>query len=309
MLLFQTRKFYTRWLRPSGNRFRTEALPRILNLVHFFKLKKRNIMPQLNNVLDILKLLDKSNCKKCGEATCMAFAASVHKGENELKACPNLEDDVIKMFGDGVQKRKDPDEDTLEAMDRLKREVAETDLDQAAIRAGGKFRDNRLTLKILGKDFSVDTDGNLFSDIHINPWVAGPFLRYVLHAKGTVPSGNWIPFRELKGGKEWQGLFGQQCEKPIKSLADKYSGLFEDILNIFSGRQVDRHYASDISLVLHPLPKVPVLICYWKPEDGMDSDLKLFFDATTEDNLSIESVYTLCTGMAKMFEKIVRNHV
>ena len=266
-------------------------------------------MPQLNNVLDILKLLDKSNCKKCGEATCMAFAASVHKGENELQACPNLEDDVIKMFGDGVQKRKDPDEDTFEAMDRLKREIAETDLAQAAIRTGGKFRNNRLTLKILGKDFSVDTDGNLFSDIHINPWVAGPFLHYVLHAKGTAPSGNWIPFRELIGGKEWQGLFGQQCEKPIKSLADKYSGLFEDILNIFSGRQVDQHYASDISLVLHPLPKVPVLICYWKPEDGMDSDLKLFFDAKTEDNLSIDSVYTLCTGMAKMFEKIVRNHV
>jgi Domain of unknown function (DUF3786) len=149
----------------------------------------------------------------------------------------------------------------------------------------------------------------MFSEIHINSWVAIPFLNFVLHAKGTAPSGEWVPFRELKGGKELQGLFGQLCEKPIKRLADRYSSLFEDMLNIFSGSKVERHYSSDISLVLHSLPIVPVLICYWKPEDGMASDLTpFFFDSTAKDNLSIESIYTLCTGMVKMFEKIVHSH-
>ena len=265
-------------------------------------------MAQLNNVLDILKLLDKSNCRECGEATCLAFAATVHKGEKELQACPNLESDVIDLLGGGVRKRRNLDQDAAEAMARLKNQIAETDLAATAQRVGGKFFNDRLTLKILGKDFSVDSQGNLFSEIHINSWVAIPFLNFVLHAKGTVPSGEWIPFRELKGGKEWQGLFGQQCEKPIKSLADRYSGLFEDILNIFSGRQMERHYSSDISLVLYPLPKIPVLICYWKPEDGMASDLTLFFDSAVEENLTIDSIYTLCTGMTRMFEKIVRSH-
>ncbi|MCF8130083.1 MAG: DUF3786 domain-containing protein [Deltaproteobacteria bacterium] len=265
-------------------------------------------MAQLNNVLDILKLLDKSNCKECGESTCLAFAATVHKGEKDLKSCPKLGSDVLDQFGDTVQKRKDPDQDFIEAMNRLKGRIAQTDLAEAARRLGGKFSNGKLTLKILGKDFSVDSEGNFFSEIHINSWLTGPFLNLILHAKGTEPSGEWIPFRELKGGKEWQGLFGQQCEKPIKKLADRYSDLFEYILDIFSGKQVGRQYSSDISLVLYPLPKVPVLICYWKPEDGMASDLTLFFDAVIEDNLSIESIYTLCTGMAKMFEKIVQSH-
>ncbi len=265
-------------------------------------------MAQLNNVLDILKLLDKSNCKKCGEATCLAFAATVHKGEKELGSCPNLDSDVVDQFSDGVKTRKSSDQDLREAMARLKKRIAETDLAEAARRVGGKFANGRLTLKILGKDFTVDAKGNLYSDIHINSWVAGPFMNFVLHAKGTEPSGEWIPFRELKGGKEWQGLFRQQCEKPVKKLADRYSDLFEYILDIFSGKQVARHYSSDISLVLYPLPKVPVLICYWKPEDGMDSDLTLFFDAAVQDNLPIEAIYTLCTGMAKMFEKIVQSH-
>ena len=265
-------------------------------------------MAQLNNVLDILKLLDKSNCKECGEPTCMAFAACVHKGDKDLASCPHLAPEVLAQFGNHIQKRRRPDQDAVEAMAQLKTEIAQIDLASVAQRVGGQFFDSRLTLKILGKDFSVDENGNLFSDIHINSWVAIPFLNYVLHGKGTAPSGDWIPFRELKGGQEMYGLFAQQCEKRLKKVADRYTGLFEDMLNIFSGKQVERHYASDISLVLYPLPRVPVLICYWNPEDGMASDLSIFFDAKVEDNLSLESVYALCTGMSRMFENIVKSH-
>lgn len=42
------------------------------------------------NVVEILKHLPKTNCKECGEATCMAFAAKLAKKEVELKACPPL---------------------------------------------------------------------------------------------------------------------------------------------------------------------------------------------------------------------------
>jgi hypothetical protein len=265
-------------------------------------------MAQLNNVLDILKLLDKSNCRECGEPTCMAFAACVHKGDKELDSCPRLEPQVLKQFKGGVQKRKSTDQDAAEAIAQLKREVAGIDLKATARRVGGRFSGDRLTLKILGKDFSVDERGNLFSDIHINSWVTVPFLSYVLHGKGTIPNGNWVPFRELEGGPEMYGLFAQQCEKRLKKVADNYTGLFEDMLNIFSGKQVKRHYESDISLVLYPLPRVPVLICYWKPEDGMDSDLSIFFDARVEDNLPLAAIYSLCTGMSRMFENILKSH-
>jgi len=265
-------------------------------------------MAQLNNVLDILKILDKSNCRECGEPTCMAFAACVHKGDKALDSCPRLEPQVLEQFEGGVQKRKSADEDAVEAIARLKKEVAGINLEAAAHRVGGRFSGGRLTLKILGKDFSVDEQGNLFSDIHINSWVTLPFLSYVLYGKGTSPTGSWIPFRELDGGPEMYGLFAQQCEKRLKKVADSYTGLFEDMLNIFSGKQVKRHYESDISLVLYPLPRVPVLICYWKPEDGMASDLSIFFDAQVEDNLPLAAIYSLCTGMSRMFEGIVKSH-
>jgi hypothetical protein len=80
------------------------------------------------------------------------------------------------------------------------------------------------------------------------------------------------------------------------------------MLHVFSGRQVANLFDSDISLVLYPLPKVPILICYWKPEDGLESSLNLFFDDTAEKNLNIESIYALGTGLVRMFEKVAHRH-
>ena len=80
------------------------------------------------------------------------------------------------------------------------------------------------------------------------------------------------------------------------------------MLHIFAGRQVGRQFDSDISLILQPLPKLPILFCYWKPEDGLGSDFHLFFDPTAEDNLPVDSIYLLTTGLLTMFEKIALRH-
>jgi len=265
-------------------------------------------MSELNNPMAILKLLDKSNCRACKEATCLAFAAAVARGLKQLDECPHLERDIIERFGGKTEKRTNIEQDVDESLAQLKKKITTIDLSSSAERLGGRFAENRLTLKILGKDFSVDAEGNLSSEIHIHSWVTVPILSYIIYGAGVSVSGKWVPFRELKGGKTWYRLFGQRCEKPLKKVADTYTDLFEDMLHIFNGKQVENHYESDISLVLHPLPKVPILICYWKPEDGLDSSLNMFFDSTAEDNLNIESIYALGTGLVRMFEKIALRH-
>lgn len=265
-------------------------------------------MNHLNNPMEIFKLLEKSNCRACNEPTCLAFAAAVFQGRKQLGDCPKLAADVVAAHGVAADTAPGVEQDMDEAVAQLKRKVAGLDLSVAAERTGARFADGRLTIRILGKELSVDSQGNLSSDIHINPWVAIPVLSHILEGKGMPVSGKWVPFRELPGGKTWHRLFGQRCEKPIKRLADDYTDLFEEIIRIFSGRQVEKHYASDISLVLAPLPKVPILICYWKPEDGLESSLNLFFDSTAEENMAIESLYTLTTGLVTMFEKIAQRH-
>lgn len=265
-------------------------------------------MTRIQNAMEIFKQLDKSNCRKCNETTCLAFAAAVFQGTRQIDECPSLDPAIVARYGGGAAARKPLLQETEEAISRLQGAIRQVDLAQAALRLGGRHVNGKLTLRILGKDFSVDPEGRFYTDIHVHPWVTVPVLRYILEGEGKPAGRDWVPLRELQGGKNWYRLFGQRCEKPIKKVADTYTDLFEDMVQLFNARQVGRHFDSDISVVLHPLPLVPILICYWKPEDGLESDLHLFFDATAEANLHIEALYTLGAGLAQMFEKIALRH-
>lgn len=262
-----------------------------------------------NNTMAVFKLLEKSNCRECNAPTCLAFAAAVFKGERRLDECPRLDSDIVARYGgesqQGPQAGGDDFEETLA---QLSQRIADIDLSSAAQRIGADYDKGRLTLKVLGKDFSVDTQGRLSSDIHIHAWVAIPVLNHILSGTPAPVSGSWISFRELESGKSWHQFFNHQCEKRLKQVADSYTDLFEDMIDLFNGTPVNNHYQADISLVLHPLPKLPILICYWKPEDGLASSLNLFFDATAELQLPIESIYAIGTGLVVMFEKIALRH-
>lgn len=56
-------------------------------------------------IIDILKILPKTNCQKCGYLTCMAFAAAMNKGKVAVDKCPSLtspinENAVYPIFDD-----------------------------------------------------------------------------------------------------------------------------------------------------------------------------------------------------------------
>lgn len=264
-------------------------------------------MPRPKNAMEIFQLLDKSNCRDCGEKTCLAFAGAVLTGHRRIEDCPKLDREIIERFS-APHRSQAIGQNQDDGLLALRKQLAAVDLAAAAERAGGRFSDSHLTLKVLGKDFSIDSQGNFFSDIHINPWVVGPLLIYVLNGKGLPVSGRWVSFRELKEGQERYPLFQKRCEEVLKTVADAYTDLFDDMVHVFNGRQVDKQFRSDISVVLYPLPKVPVMVCYWLPEDGIESSINLFFDETADENLGIEAVFTLGAGLAQMFAKLALRH-
>ncbi len=265
-------------------------------------------MAAVKNVMDVFKVLKKTNCRECNEKTCLAFAAAVFKKDRQLNESPYVDQAVIESLGGNIETLQTMADDQEAGVDALKQEVSQIDLAAAARRTGGVFSDDRLTLKVFGKDFSIDSKGALTTEIHVNPWVVAPLLTYILNCNGLPLSGEWVTFKELESGKPWQGLFGQRCEIPLKKVIDDYTDLLEDLIHIFNGREEKGLYNSDISLTLLPLPKMPMLICYWKPEDGLDSDLHLLFDSTAEKNCSIEGIYSLGTGLVTMFEKLALKH-
>lgn len=80
---------------------------------------KQNIKPsdemkKMPTPVDVFKLLPKSNCKKCGEMTCMAFGGKVLLGNAELESCTEIVNgdydqnyyrlkDMLQTFGIGKE--------------------------------------------------------------------------------------------------------------------------------------------------------------------------------------------------------------
>ena len=47
-------------------------------------------MAKFNNTMNVLKLLPKTNCRKCNKPTCLAFAAALSRGEADRNQCSGL---------------------------------------------------------------------------------------------------------------------------------------------------------------------------------------------------------------------------
>jgi hypothetical protein len=165
-----------------------------------------------------------------------------------------------------------------------------------------------LIVTCLGREFEIDTTGAVASTCHTHAWFSIPLLHYLLQSEGAEPLGRWMPLRELEGGASWAGLFERRCEQPLQHLADRHPELFGDLVSLFSGAACPNAFGADISVLLHPLPKVPLMITYWKPEGDIGSKLHVFFDATAARNLPVESLFTLGTGIVRMLEKIMQKH-
>ncbi|HBW38291.1 MAG TPA: Fe-S cluster protein, partial [Desulfosporosinus sp.] len=93
-------------------------------------------MSQLDNPLEIYKLLPKSNCKECEVATCLAFAAAVIKGQKRLAECPHLESRIIEELDGKIIKQMTPEEQLKQVLEPLKREIVTVDFSASVERLG-----------------------------------------------------------------------------------------------------------------------------------------------------------------------------
>ncbi|MBT8334878.1 MAG: Fe-S cluster protein, partial [Deltaproteobacteria bacterium] len=88
-------------------------------------------MAKPENVMQVFSLLDKSNCRKCGEKTCLAFAGMVYQGRRSIYDCPVLDPAVAARFLPEVREN-----DVDDSLEDLKQMVANSDLKEAAERIG-----------------------------------------------------------------------------------------------------------------------------------------------------------------------------
>ena len=84
-----------------------KIIDELINMVNLVWERRENIEPdfkqkKIPTLMDIYKLLPKTNCKECGYPTCMAYAADVRTGIANASQCPDLsgtkKDSVSALF-------------------------------------------------------------------------------------------------------------------------------------------------------------------------------------------------------------------
>ena len=260
--------------------------------------------------LDILRLLPNTNCAECGERTCLAFAAAVINRNRRLDDCPHLDREIVADLESQVTTQMTAEEKQWERLDKLKLKLRDIELGARAQVLGGRFNpvSGELTLNCLGKEFSVDAGGRISSQCHTHAWFSIPFLSYIIFGQGKALAGEWVTFRNLKNGTSWDAFFDEQCTYKLKRLVDTHGELFGNLISAFGASTAQNYKDADISVILYPFPKVPIMVCYWQPDDDLDSDLRIYFDSTADANLTTEAAFGLGIGIVRMLEKISEKH-
>lgn len=253
-------------------------------------------------LLDIYKLLNKSNCGECGLTTCIAFAQAVASGAKGAEGCPHLSGAAAGRIGVAGT-----DDGFSASLGALKDRVAGTDLESAAARLGAEFRDGRLSVRVLGREFLVDASGAITSECHVNNWIQWLLLTYVSAPDPAQPEGRWVPFGDLERGATTVGYFSRRCEEPLRVIADEHTDVFFELLGVFGGRTAEG-FEADYAMALNPLPNVPMLVLYWRAEEEFPSKLRVLFDPSVNSYLPPEIITGMGRGMVEMLQKVIPKH-
>ena len=103
-----------------------------------------------NNAMEIFQILPKTNCKECGQSTCLAFAGAVFTGKLGLSVCPYVPQDKLQQFG-GNKKGTNPIEEEFYAVIReLQTRLLSLDMEETAKTIKAEYEEGIITIPIFG---------------------------------------------------------------------------------------------------------------------------------------------------------------
>lgn len=258
--------------------------------------------------LEILRQLDKTNCRECGANTCLAFASLVIQNKKRIADCPYLDKSVAANLSSRLTTVMLPGQDPALALLEVKKRIHDLDFNETSRRLGLALVGDRLRVHVLGRIFDIDQNGDLHTMCHVNHWIHGPLLNFILNGEGQEPVGEWVPYTMFSDVEETAPFFTYFCEKALQRLADEHTDLVISILETFGKRIVCGLADADVSVILMPLPNVPFLYSYWRSERDFPSKLAIHFDRTATVNLDVRSILFLATGLTEMFSRFVNTH-
>jgi len=255
-------------------------------------------------MIEIYKKLPETNCKECGENTCMAFALKVKNAQCKMSECPYVKHEDEE---NSTQEPVVTMENNYKRVSReLEEEIKHVDLKEAADAIGGNYDDRNgggvIWLKMMNNEYEVRKEGLFKSNQYCqDPWPKIIIYDYV-RRKGNSPlTGNWVSLGHFPNTASHSKAFQKKAETKIaEKFNSKMSGLKERCKEL-EGVEVQDKIKADYVCGFKLLPRVPIYLCFWEADEEYAASCKLHVDSSAEVYIDIEYLAYLLEWFVKVF--------
>ena len=115
-------------------------------------------------------------------------------------------------------------------------------------------------------------------------------VRYLLQAGASPLLHTWQPYRDLKDGAQFSGFIKTNIEDKIAGAFQGKRDALAERLSALGAVRCAEEVQGDIALVVHPLPKVPVLSLFWDRDEEFPASFQFLFDGSASSYLDLEAL-------------------
>ncbi|MEJ5187401.1 MAG: DUF3786 domain-containing protein [Candidatus Geothermincolales bacterium] len=120
-------------------------------------------------------------------------------------------------------------------------------------------------------------------------------LRYVKKADGTPPTGKWIAYRDLPGGRFYAATLVPTVEQPLAQAYGKRPHSMAQVAGELGGERSDY---GDESYVFRPFPHTPLLVVLHWGDEEFEPQCRVLFDSCCPGYLNTDDLKILATQLA-----------
>ena len=259
---------------------------------------------RLLQILDLVKMLPRNNCKECGLPTCMAFATHVLREGVKPELCPYWKPEDLAFIKQSIQEQGEdsayPDH-LFSARKFVQGKIQDLDFASVADRIGAQLEtgadgEQFLLINLLEQLYRVGKkEVEAVDGADHDLWDHVLLYNYIAENGGRDLTGEWVPMESLPGSLAKRKAFVKGCEAKI---AATYTGKPEELraaLKVVKADFPDLDSNAEVAAIFYPLPKIPFQMLFWDADldDGFPAQIKVLFDATVLDYLDIESLVFL----------------
>lgn len=258
-------------------------------------------------VLDILKELPGTNCRDCGKTGCFAFATGVYLDGFPLAKCPHLSPEKLAAMEAKLREGRSAgegkkDAPQVQALAFLKEKIAGLDFSTMAENSSASYNPGppeSLTLPFLGTPHTLDqNDVKAASGPEPTVWIKVFLYIYVTRANGNPAANRWVSYRELPNTVSKEKTY----ERKVNEIGAHFGNDFEALdraAQSLGGERVE-FGSTDGAWFYRALPRVPIMLLYWRGTEEFPARTSLLLDAGVLDYLDQEATVFLAEAFVKM---------